>query len=99
MGFGLLDASFDFANIVEVISEPRAVTRAQPALQILALFGDRVKNATFTRDACRAAAGSTRLAENALEYSARVRLHGQRRSRRAPGDGVHVGAAKSRRAT
>ena len=51
VGFGSLDAPLDFANIIEVIAEPRAVTCAQFALQVLALFGDGVENGAFARQA------------------------------------------------
>ena len=98
VAFGALDAALDFADVVEIVAETRAVARAEAALQVAGFFGNRIEDAALLRDAREALAGGARLAEDALEGGARIGLHRQRRGGRAPGDGVHVGAAEAGRA-
>jgi hypothetical protein len=48
---GLLDAAFDLTNVVEIVCKPRAVARAEPALETCRFFGDRVEQASLGLDA------------------------------------------------
>ena len=96
--FVALDAALDFANVVEVLAEPRAIAGAEPAPQRVGFLGDHVEDAEIPLALRAALLGRARLAEQPFEHHARVDLHRQRRRRRAPADRVRVDAAEADRA-
>ena len=93
-----LDAALDFAEIVQIIGEPRAIANAQALSDAAGFLGHRIQNAALGLDARLAIGSRARSAEKPLENGARIDFHGQRRGWRAPGNGVQIGAAKTRRA-
>ena len=94
LGLGLLDAALDVAHRVEVLAELVAVAGAEVAAQVRHLVGHRVEEAAVLLDAREPGrgVGAAGVAEQPLEDRPRVGLHGQRRRRAAPADGVGVGA-------
>ena len=98
VGFGPLNAPLDFADVVEILVEPRAIARAESALQGVGLVGDEIENASIAARAGDALGRGARFTEQPLEHRTRVDFHRQRRGRRAPRDRVGVGAAETGRA-
>ena len=91
--FGLGDAAFDFAHVLEVIVDAGFVFRVHALGQIFHAGGDAVENAEVVAQAGDALFRRGAVAaEHAFEEHARVQLHGIRRGGGAPGNGVHVGA-------
>src|SRR6266566_2433652 len=74
-----LDASFDFANRLQIITEHRALLCTQAPLKIRGLFRHLVQNASVLLDELLSLLWSIALAEEPLEKLARVDFHRQRR--------------------
>src|SRR4030095_689518 len=74
---GALDARFDLANVLEVLVEPDAIARAQPALERGDIAGHGIEDAAVLPHARDTLLGRARTSEHALEHDTRVRLHRQ----------------------
>ena len=91
------DPALDVAQRVEILVQLHLVARPDEAHEPLQLIADRIEDAPVAphpgaaRLGIRAAGG----AEELLEHGARVVLDRERRGRRAPGDRVRVGAART----
>ena len=71
-----LDAPLDFAEIVQIIAEPCAVARAQPALKATSFVDNGIENAALLFDARTPISCRSRRTEELLEHGARIDLHG-----------------------
>ena len=97
VGSGLLlgsyDAPLDLAHVVQVVAQPRLVTRPETLLEPRGRLRHRIQDAAASAHALEPFVHRAGTAKHALEHDARVDLHRQRRRRALPGNGVHVGAA------
>ena len=91
---GHLDAPLDVPHRVEILGQLALVAVAEAAADGVGLVGHEIEDAAVLAEP-----GQSRLdvravggPEQALEHRARVVLHRQRRRRRAPSDGVRIGA-------
>src|SRR5215471_5139491 len=87
---GKLNASFDFADRVEILGYTVAVVRTQIALQPPHLSGDRVQDAALLLNALQPFLSCRAVAEEVIEDDARIDFHRQWDCRGSPGNRVHV---------
>ena len=90
---GNLEPALDFADVLRIVVEPRAIGRAGLVAKTRETAGERIQNAAIALSARGALRGRSAVAEHALEDYLRIQFHGQGLSGRRPGDGVGVGAA------
>ena len=90
---GALNPLFDLAHVVEILVQPRAIARPEPALERRHVVAHRVENALVGLHAGHAIRRGARTAEHPLEHDARIDFHRQRCCRALPRDRAHVGAA------
>ena len=95
MLFGLLDAALDFANRIEVLTQPGLVAGAELSSKASHVLGHPVENAATLAQFSAPALGAAPVAEQAFEDHARVSLGGKGRRRRQPGQIVLVRARKA----
>ena len=87
-----LDAAFHFADVIQIIRQPRAVGGTDLFFQPIDRGHQAVENALVFAAAARPFLRSGARAEQLIEHRARIAQHRQRLGRRGPTDGVGVNA-------
>src|SRR5262245_30210016 len=80
---GLLDATFDCANVIKVVAHSRPIARTQVSLEVAGLLRYRIKNTALLLSTLETLFGSPRFPEYPFESGAWIRFHRKGRCRRA----------------
>jgi hypothetical protein len=86
---GALDTLFDLAHGIHILAEFAAIARAKRVGEAVGFLRHGLENAAGAFRQRQTLGGAASIAEEAFKYDARVSFGGIRRSRTAPGNGIH----------
>src|SRR5262245_16919848 len=88
-----LNPLLDFADVVEIVAEPRSILAAECLLEVDDILTNGIQNASIVLHPRAALLARSGTPEHPFEDDPRIDFHRQRRRLILPRDGVHVRAA------